>query len=183
MFAAGRRGDRSIVEGKTCGVCGKPEIGPAVDGSENVLINGRAAVRVNDRGEHTEGCGPGAWEAKVGAPAVLVNQRNAHRRGDGARHCCGQGALMEGSPNVMIGNRVVGGARGAPGGEEHGHEGGFHVVDDEGAPLVHVPYVIRTASGNEFSGRTDGRGYTELVFTEDAEDIEIEILSEPECRS
>ncbi|MEO7327836.1 MAG: hypothetical protein ABI193_04620 [Minicystis sp.] len=179
MFAAGRRGDRSQVEEGPCPVCKKPPIGPSTTGSENVLINSLPAARVHDRGLHTAGCPAGAWEADEGAPAVLVNHQNAHRFGDGAAHRGGQrGKLVEGSPNVLIGNRVVGGAPGDPGAEEHHHEGGFLVVGADDEPLADVPYVIRTASGQAFHGRTDGRGHTALVFTEAAEEIEIEMVDE-----
>ena len=178
MLAAGRRGDRSEIREKKCDGCGKLAVGPAVSASDNVLVNGRPSVRVHDTGAHTEGSPDGAWEAVEGAPAVLINSRNAHRLGDGDKHRSGKGALMEGSPNVLIGNRVLGGAPATPGSEAHGFEGGFHLLDDDGAPLANVPYVIRSASGQEHRGRTSGHGHTALVFTEKEEELELEILDD-----
>ncbi len=96
----------------------------------------------------------------------------------------GPGKLLEGSHNVLIGNRVEGGAEDDPGSAAHTHEGGFLVLDEDGEPLVDAPYLIRTAAGKTYRGRTDGRGHTKLVFTRNAEDIEIELLDEgEECAS
>ena len=68
MFAAGRRGDRSVIHEKKCDVCGQPAIGPAITGSDNVLVNGRPSVRVHDTGAHTAGCPNGAWRPSWGRP-------------------------------------------------------------------------------------------------------------------
>ncbi len=184
MLSAGRRGDRSEREEEPCPTCKKPSVGASTTGSDNVLINHRPALRVLDKGLHDEGCPEGAWEAREGAPAVLINSRNAHRLSDAASHPSGPGKLLEGSHNVLIGNRVEGGAEDDPGSAAHTHEGGFLVLDEDGEPLVDAPYLIRTAAGKTYRGRTDGRGHTKLVFTRNAEDIEIELLDEgEECAS
>jgi hypothetical protein len=44
------------------------------------------------------------WTAKVGSATVFINGKGAHRVGDATLHCGGRGQLIEGSPNVMIGD-------------------------------------------------------------------------------
>lgn len=61
-------------------------------------------MRVNDPGIHAVCCGPNLWSAKTGSATVLINGRQAHRMGDQTRHCGGTGTMMEGSPNVVVGD-------------------------------------------------------------------------------
>src|SRR5687767_8287890 len=77
--------------------------GPATTGSPNVIINNRAAVRVDDRGMYHGVGGSGAWRAAHGAPRVLINGRRAHRTHDENKHRGGVGEMLQGSPNVVIG--------------------------------------------------------------------------------
>jgi uncharacterized Zn-binding protein involved in type VI secretion len=83
-------------------------VGPSKTGSDDVLINDRPALRVGDRGEHASCCGSQIWAAAEGASAVDINDRAAHREGDACIHCGGQGALIEGSDDVEIGDAVEG---------------------------------------------------------------------------
>ncbi len=111
MPPAGRKGDiafcpRDHHEG--CDKCPHTVIGAAVRGSKNVRINGRQALRVGDRGLHASCCGSNLWQAAIGSPTVLINNRPAHRMLDITRHCGTQklggfGLLVNGSPNVIIG--------------------------------------------------------------------------------
>jgi len=105
---AGRLGDRSHVprDSHGCSGCAHSAIGPAVTGSANVLINHRRALRTEDRGVHSTCCGSNKWKAVQGAPRVLINERRAHRFGDVDEHCGGLGEMVEGSPDVLIGDYV-----------------------------------------------------------------------------
>jgi uncharacterized Zn-binding protein involved in type VI secretion len=105
MPPMGRLGDKSSApaDAHGCPACPHPVIGPAVQGSPDVLVNGRPALRVGDQGIHMVCCGPNTWEAKTGSATVLINNQAAHRMGDQDKHCGGMGALIEGSPDVEVG--------------------------------------------------------------------------------
>lgn len=99
-LAAGRLGDASRVEG--------PGVGRAVTGSANVLLNQRPALRVGDRGVHRARGGNGEWEAEAGAPRVLINGSRVVRIGDPVHDGRRRGKMVQGSPNVLVGNHVAG---------------------------------------------------------------------------
>jgi uncharacterized Zn-binding protein involved in type VI secretion len=105
MPGAGRLGDKSQVpaDAHGCLACPHPAIGPAVGGSPDVKINGRAALRVGDPGVHAACCGPNTWQAVQGSSTVFVNGKPAHRLGDTDQHCGGVGKMIEGSADVVIG--------------------------------------------------------------------------------
>lgn len=105
MPPQGRLGDKSFVpvDAHGCLVCPHPAIGPAIQGSPNVLVNYRPALRVGDPGTHAACCGPNTWTAQTGSGTVLINGRPAHRQGDMDAHCGGIGHLIEGSMNVIVG--------------------------------------------------------------------------------
>ena len=88
--------------GKPC--CAHDVIGPAIDGSPDVFVNSRKALRVTDPGVHSSCCGPNTWNAAAGSPTVFINNLNAHRLGDETMHCGGPGKLIEGSPDVIVGD-------------------------------------------------------------------------------
>jgi hypothetical protein len=69
-----------------------------------VQINDHAALRVDDTGTHSSCCGPGTWKAVAGSKSVFINDKAAHRKGDKDKHCGGDGKLIEGSPDVEIGD-------------------------------------------------------------------------------
>jgi uncharacterized Zn-binding protein involved in type VI secretion len=106
MPPAGRVGDqaRNPLDTHTCQKCPHDVIGPAIDGSPNVEINGKLALRVGDPGTHALCCGPNNWRAFEGAATVEINGLPAHRLGDMTQHCGGMGKLVEGSPDVDIGD-------------------------------------------------------------------------------
>ena len=105
MPAQGRLGDKSFAATDThgCPACPHPVIGPAVQGSPDVLVNFRPALRVGDMGIHAPCCGPNMWRAAKGSKSVLINNKPAHRKGDKDSHCGGSGKLIEGSPDVIVG--------------------------------------------------------------------------------
>ncbi|MEL7561535.1 PAAR domain-containing protein [Dehalogenimonas sp. 4OHTPN] len=79
-----------------CPACPHPTIGPIISGSPNVLINGRPAARVGDRGVHAACCGPNTYEITSAGPDsnVTINGRRAVRLGAETRHCGGTGQVV-----------------------------------------------------------------------------------------
>lgn len=160
MAEAARLGDRSHVPADRhhCKHCAHSAIGPAASGAPDVLINDRAAVRVGDTGVHASCCGPNTWEAVQGAPRVLINGRRAHRRGDVDRHCGGMGKMVEGSPDVRIGDHV---------GDEATGEAAPRIVLKDipgpiGIPLINTPWVLLLDWKVVERGKTDDEGRVEI---------------------
>jgi len=106
MPPQGRLGDKSRVpvDAHGCPACPHTAIGPAITGSQDVLVNFKPALRVGDMGLHAVCCGPNTWVASEGSSTVFINYRKAHRKGDSDRHCGGSGFLVDGSPDVIVGN-------------------------------------------------------------------------------
>src|SRR5262252_7597962 len=104
MPGQGRLGDKANVplDAHGCPACPHPAIGPAIQGSPDVNVNRRPALRVDDPGIHAACCGPNTWTATQGSLTVFINGKGAHRMGDQNRHCGGMGQLVEGSPNVIV---------------------------------------------------------------------------------
>jgi uncharacterized Zn-binding protein involved in type VI secretion len=113
--AQGRLGDLSKVnmDAHGCPSCPHPGIGPALTGSPTVSVNGMPALRVSDIGMHAACCGPNMWSAIEGSPTVLINNMRAHRKDDADLHCGGMGKLIQGSPNVFVGDTGSTGTGGA----------------------------------------------------------------------
>lgn len=105
MPPQGRLGDKSSVpaDAHGCPACPHPCVGPAIQGSPDVLVNKRPALRVGDPGIHAACCGPNTWTAQAGSGTVKINNKDAHRQGDADKHCGGSGNLIEGSTNVITG--------------------------------------------------------------------------------
>ncbi|MFX0198775.1 MAG: PAAR domain-containing protein [Candidatus Hodarchaeota archaeon] len=105
MPPQGRLGDKSqaSADAHGCPACPHPVIGPAVQGSPDVLVNFLPALRVGDMGIHAACCGPNTWTASEGSSTVLINNKPAHRMGDKDQHCGTSGKLIEGSPDVIVG--------------------------------------------------------------------------------
>jgi uncharacterized Zn-binding protein involved in type VI secretion len=87
--------------GREC--CPHECIGPAVTGSPDVIVNNQPALRVDDSGIHALCCGPNTWVAIDGSETVLINNRKAHRLDDLDQHCGGPGRMVDGSPDVLVG--------------------------------------------------------------------------------
>lgn len=86
-----------------CPACPHPVTGPAIQGSPDVVVNGKPAIRVGDQGVHAACCAANMWKAAAGSGTVFVNNIPAHRLGDQTQHCGGSGTMIEGSDNVMTG--------------------------------------------------------------------------------
>jgi uncharacterized Zn-binding protein involved in type VI secretion len=85
-----------------CPLCPHPAVGPAVQGSTDVNINGMPAIRQDDTGIHAVCCGMNYWTATKGSPNVNINNKPAHRMQDQQKHCGGTGMAIQGSPNVNV---------------------------------------------------------------------------------
>lgn len=136
MQLAGRVGDQAKNGG---------DEGPGKQGSPDVLINGHAALRVGDPGK--------GWTATKGSRGVLVNGIPLHRLGDETSHHTGNGQLVEGSPDVMVGDRGGGVAKPVP----HDQTLEVHVTDALERPIEGVKVRVscphkddeeRTITGN-----------------------------------
>jgi uncharacterized Zn-binding protein involved in type VI secretion len=105
MPKAGRLGDKAQVQSDAhgCPGCPHPGVGPAIAGSPDVNINGRPALRQDDVGIHAVCCGANMWSANAGSGTVFINGKAAHRQNDATKHCGGQGKLIEGSDDVVVG--------------------------------------------------------------------------------
>ncbi len=105
MPGQGRLGDKSNTENDAhgCPGCPHPAVGPAISGSADVFVNGRPALRVDDVGIHAVCCGPNMWKAQQGSGTVFINGKAAHRQNDPTQHCGGNGKLIEGSDDVIVG--------------------------------------------------------------------------------
>jgi uncharacterized Zn-binding protein involved in type VI secretion len=100
-----RSGDKSQIAADNHGgvCCPHPAIGPGVAGSPDTMVNGRPALRVGDPGIHAACCNTNTWTAKGGSATVFINGKKAHRMNDAVTHCGGDGMLIEGSSNVIVG--------------------------------------------------------------------------------
>jgi uncharacterized Zn-binding protein involved in type VI secretion len=105
MPGAARLGDKSNIPACVhgCLACPHPAVGPAIAGSPTVMINGRPAVRVGDKGVHAACCNTNMWTAVKGSATVMINNKPAHRMSDTDQHCGGVGQMIEGSADVIIG--------------------------------------------------------------------------------
>ena len=105
MPGQGRLGDKSQVPSDShgCIACPHSCVGPAIQGSPDVKVNGKPALRVDDPGQHSSCCGSNTWQAQAGSGTVFINNKAAHRLGDAVKHCGGDGKLIEGSSNVITG--------------------------------------------------------------------------------
>jgi uncharacterized Zn-binding protein involved in type VI secretion len=102
MPQAGRVGDTAqCSDAEQQGHAGE---GGAIAGSPDVIVNGRAALRAGDTGQHGGCCTPGTWQASGGSPGVFINGKPALRRGDETQHGGGKGELVAGSPDVTFGD-------------------------------------------------------------------------------
>jgi uncharacterized Zn-binding protein involved in type VI secretion len=106
MPPQGRLGDKSHApaDAHGCVACPHPVIGPAIQGSPDVLVNNQPALRVGDKGIHAPCCGANMWTAVKGSATVFINNMPAHRMGDDDQHCGGMGKLIEGSSDVFVGD-------------------------------------------------------------------------------
>ncbi|WP_177241590.1 PAAR domain-containing protein [Stigmatella aurantiaca] len=128
-------------------------------------------MRVSDTGTHASCCGPNSWSAIGGAANVLINGRAAHRLGDSTQHCGGSGQLVEGSPDVIIGdesqimqikNKL--------------YDQGFILIDSRtGEPLANIHYKVFMDNSMIAEGKTDSSGRTTIVASDLPKSIRLEI--------
>lgn len=105
MPGQGRVSDLAEIKGDAhgCPACAHPCVGPCIEGSPDVFVNGLPAARVDDPGIHAACCGPNLWNAKTGSSTVFINGIKAHRKDDQTQHCGGMGKLITGSSDVITG--------------------------------------------------------------------------------
>jgi uncharacterized Zn-binding protein involved in type VI secretion len=118
MPGQGRLGDSANVAADAHGCPGCPHAGtgPGIQGSPDVFVNGRPALRVGDHGIHAVCCGGLMWTAQSGSPTVFINGQPAFRLNDPSVHCGGPGQLIEGSTDVILDEGPSGGGGGGGGG-------------------------------------------------------------------
>lgn len=170
-----RVGDRSEcpADAHGCPECPHAAAGAAYMGAPDVLVNGRAAVRVADMGWHASCCGSNTWHAANGSKTVLINGRPAHRKGDRVSHCGGVGRMLDGSDNVLVGER-----EGPPVEEGPKAYDQAFVLRDRGTGTLLANWLYRIVrdDGRVVWGRTDARGRTALVGGEHPETLRIDVL-------
>ena len=107
MPSAARQDDISLnpADAHGCLVCPHSVSGPAVTGSEDVIVAGSPQLRATarDQGVHAACCGPNTWVTLQGSSTVFVNDIPAVRLGDATTHCGGIGSIITGASNVIIG--------------------------------------------------------------------------------
>lgn len=80
-------------------------LGRAVEGSPDVEINGKAVLRVCDKGVGETGpCAGQRWEPIMGSSTIEVNGKPLVRKTDLTQHfACGPGVMIDGSADVEAG--------------------------------------------------------------------------------
>ena len=106
MPPAHRVGDKALnpADAHGCPACPHPVQGPGTSGSPDVFVNNMPQMRVGDPGMHAACCGPNSWTVAQGSSSVFVNNIPPSRIGDATTHCGGSGKVIQGSPNVIIGD-------------------------------------------------------------------------------
>ena len=77
--------------------------GKIINGSRNVLVNLKGAVRVGDSFFHSACDGSNQFSCIQGSKSVMVNLKPVVRMGDKTLHCGGVGNWIIGSDNVTAG--------------------------------------------------------------------------------
>lgn len=162
MPEAGRLGDRSHAPADShgCPACAHAVTGPAISGSPDVLINYQPALRVGDNGTHAACCGPNTWVAVAGASRVVINGHAPHRLGDATQHCGGGGKLIDGSPDVIIGDEVWEGEKVEPWLELTWIE--IELLNEDGTPAKFEAFRLALPDGSIREGRLDANGRTRV---------------------
>lgn len=140
---AARLGDRALNSSAS---------GTAISGSANVLINNRSVLRVNDTGVHSahQQCCP-EWQVTQGARRVQINTLLMARIGDATQHCNGEGSVMTGSSNVLVGDW---GARDP----RQLHWIHFVLRDRSGEVVPYTTVTLVLTDGRSLRARSDSRG-------------------------
>jgi uncharacterized Zn-binding protein involved in type VI secretion len=110
MPGQARIGDKARgIDAHRCNACPHVVSGPATQGSADVIVNGKPAVRKGDGGVHAACCGSNTWTAEGSSDTVIINGKQAFRLNDATNHCGGTGMLVESSGNVIVGNSQASG--------------------------------------------------------------------------
>ena len=101
-----RLGDKAKcpIDAHGCVGCPHSVSGPVIQGSSDVLVNGKPVARKGDSGVHGVCCGPNRFVIARGSSTVFVNGKPVTRNGDMTIHCGGIGKMIHSSSNVIIGN-------------------------------------------------------------------------------
>ena len=88
-----------------CLVCPHSVSGPAVTGSDDVMIEGNPALRAQgrDNGVHAACCGPNTWVTMQGSSTVYITDLPVVRLGDATTHCGGVGSMISSCETVNVG--------------------------------------------------------------------------------
>jgi len=114
MPGQARIGDKARgIDAHRCNACPHNVSGPATQGSADVIVNGKPAVRKGDGGVHSSCCGSNRWTAQGSSNTVIINGKPAFRLRDSTNHCGGKGVLVEASGNVIVGNSQASGFKNA----------------------------------------------------------------------
>ncbi len=136
MPGQGRLGDKAKapIDAHGCPACPHTTMGPAIIGSPTVVVNGLPALRVGDYGVHAACCAMNMFIAEKGSTVVFIDGLPAHRKGDRTQHCGGKGTLIDGSPDVIVGEEPTAGIGGGAGGgaAAGGNGGGKRGAEDPG---------------------------------------------------
>lgn len=147
-----RLGDKAKVpaDGHGCLGCAHTCIGPAVEGSEDVFVNGRPAERLSDPGVHASCCGPNTWKIAQGSSTVNVNGKPVARKGDMTQHCGGIGKLEEGSSDVYAGGAPT--AAPKPAAPAAASEKKFATAEEAAVDAMQKANPKSVAEGREYGG-------------------------------
>lgn len=192
MPGQGRLGDKANapLDSHGCPACPHPALGPAIQGSPDVNVNKRPALRVDDPGIHAACCGTNTWTATKGSLTVFINGKGAHRMGDQNRHCGGMGQLVEGSPNVITGESGWSTGAAENGGNasqsqlvsaNSGREQGWIrviVLNEFGHPLVGAIVRVFLAGSIISTAIADASGHVHISNLHRVSSYEIEVDNE-----
>jgi hypothetical protein len=113
------------------------------------------------------------WTAVKGSATVLINNMPAHRMGDTDMHCGGVGQLIEGSPDVIVGDATAAAVVGVvpmdkvgplqPTEDEQEQTWiGITLRDFDGTPIANESFQVTLDDGTLLSGTTDADGYAKF---------------------
>jgi uncharacterized Zn-binding protein involved in type VI secretion len=77
-----------------CHACPHHVQGPVITGSTRVLIAGKPAACVGDKGTHAACCGPNTFSITEGDPNILIEGKPVAKIGSATKHCGGIGKIV-----------------------------------------------------------------------------------------
>ena len=134
----------------------------AIEGSSNVSINGRPALRVGDAlvSHGCDKCSPHSRKVAAGSASVSINGKPAARVGDAVN--CG-GAMASGSGNVNIGDLSWGGQASLPVTPTLRMQ--LSPIPGQGEPAYsNEPYKLYKGGALAQQGETDDEGRIEYSY-------------------